>query len=320
MDWQDLLALVETLHVLVGDSEHGMRLDALVLTRTRWASRTKVQDWIRAGSATVDGKTCLKPATRLRLGTNVRVKITKTPRDLLSDTADLLKISWIVDDEAIGIVAKPHGIPVHPAGGNIRRTLLAALYLQDPDRADRTGLWLGHRLDKDTSGLVLVARSKAMRVRLADAFQRRLIRRLYRAEVRGSLRTEDQWHRVDARLTVVQEAKQRTVVDPAGALALTLVRTLEVRAETTLIALEAVTGRTHQLRVHMAHLGHPIVGDPLHDPLARDARRMGLHAHRLWIPQSLIEGDQPTDVTSFIEAFEGAEHAREPGLAPHPTL
>jgi 23S rRNA pseudouridine1911/1915/1917 synthase len=284
VDLPRILALEETVALRVEAPQSGQRLDQALVDLLRFPSRQRVAQWIRGGDVAVDERVERKPARRLRWGQRVRVAVRKTPRDLLAPWDDLLALD-IVHDAGDWLVAdKPAGLLCHPAGGVIKRTLLTAIAAQREGRCEPGGPWLPHRLDRDTSGLVVVALTAAAQQRFVRAFQRNAIRRLYRARVHGVPGAVAGALCIDAPLRVLPAKPSRVVVDPAGRPARTWLRVrrrLEGAAE---VAIEPETGRQHQIRVHLARLGHPIVGDRLYGRPDDAAPRLCLDACALLIP------------------------------------
>jgi 23S rRNA pseudouridine1911/1915/1917 synthase len=263
-----------------------VRLDVALAAWLRFASRHRVAQWIRGGRVLLDATPERKPGRRLQEGQRLRVAVPKTPRDLTADWHDLLDLP-IVHDAGDWIVAdKPAGLQCHPAGGVIKRTLLTAMAKRLAGRCEPGGPWLPHRLDRETSGLVVLALSKAARQRFVRAFQKNAIRRLYRATVHGRLAAGRL--RIDAPLRAVASRPARVVVDPMGRPASTRVRVRCVRSATTEVAIEPITGRQHQIRAHLAHVGHPIVDDPLY--AQPGGERLQLDACALLVPAAVAGG------------------------------
>ncbi len=288
MDIDRLLAAEEEMVLAVDARRAGARLDAALAALMPWTSRRRVAAWIREGRAALDGRTATKPSRRLRLGERATVAVPKTPRDLGAPWGDLLAIPVIHRGPDWIAVAKPAGLACHPAGGVIKRTLIAAIAVAHAGTYASGGPWLPHRLDRDTSGLVVVALARAAQRRFARAFAAGRIRRLYRARVRGAVagdRRELCWP-----LRVLATKPSRVVVAADGLPATTRMRVLTRGVDTTVLEVEPLTGRQHQIRVHLAHAGHPIVGDPLYDGAA-SGPPMLLHAHALEIPADVAGGE-----------------------------
>ncbi len=297
MDVERLLAREERIELRVAPDEQGLRLDRLLANHLPFASRTRIAAWIRAGRARVDGAPVTRAGAQAAAGQSVSLLVEKRPRDTAAGLDDLLALPVLARGEGWLAVEKPAGVPSHPAGVAIKRTLLTALALRFAGEFEPGGPWLPHRLDRETSGLVLVALTRALAARLADAFARGEIRRRYDAVVRGDagLHLPRDGSALDLRFPIARasETPPRFRVDPAGLPAHTRVRLRERGADASAVELEPVTGRQHQLRVHLAQLGHPIANDPLYDPERCAGERMQLHARALELPAGVAGNPDP---------------------------
>ncbi len=292
MDVRRLLEPEEEFELRVQADEQGLRLDRLLANRLPFASRTTIAGWIRAGRARVDGVLATRASAQALVGQRVELTIEKRVRDTHAALDDLLALPVLARGEGWLAVEKPAGVPSHPTGNTIKRTLLTALTLSHAGESEPGGPWLPHRLDRATSGLVLVALTQRAQAALSAAFARGAVRRFYDARVRGdaSARLPRDGSVLDVRLPIARAsvAPPRFRVDPAGVAAHTRVRLLHASAESSALELEPVTGRQHQLRVHLAHLGHAIIGDPTYDPASLSDERMQLHARALELPVGSI--------------------------------
>jgi RluA family pseudouridine synthase len=295
MDVERLLAAEEAFGFVVARTEDGLRLDRLLAARLPFASRTRVAGWIRAGRARVDGAVVARAAAAASAGQRVEVVIEKRPRDAGASIDDLLALPVLARGDGWLAIEKPAGVPSHPAGNDVKRTLLTALALGQASDSQPGGPWLPHRLDRETSGLVLVALRADVQRRLSRAFSSGAVRRLYDARVRGDASRRfaraDESLELRGRLLRCGHRPPRFCVDPAGVSAHTRVRLRSSSGGATELELEPVTGRQHQLRVHLAHLGHPIEGDPLYDSLAEPGARLCLHARALIVPAGVLGPD-----------------------------
>jgi 23S rRNA pseudouridine1911/1915/1917 synthase len=302
-----LLEREEELSLRVEADEHGLRLDRLLANRLPFASRTTIAGWIRAGRARVDGVAATRATAHAQLGQRVELTIEKRLRDTAEPVDDLLALPVLARGEGWLAVEKPAGVPSHPTGNTIKRTLLTALTLAFAHQAEPGGPWLPHRLDRATSGLMLVALTKRAQTQLSAAFARGAVRRFYDACVRGDASGlfPIAGLVLDVRLPIARasHAPPRFRVDPAGVAAHTRIRLLRSEPHASGLELEPLTGRQHQLRVHLAHLGHALVGDPLYDAEALPGERMRLHARALELPAGAVGNATPLQLATEAPSF-----------------
>ncbi len=267
----------------------GRRLDQAVAALLPEFSRSRLRAWIDAGELTVDGREAkprvlLKGGEQLVLDTQLEAAVEAAP--------EAIPLAIVHADEALLVVHKPAGLVVHPGAGNRSGTLQNALLHGYPELALLPRAGLVHRLDKDTSGLLLVARTLASHGALTEALERREIKRTYRAICQGVLIGGGS---VDAPIGRHRRERTKMAVVENGRAARTHYRVLERFRAHTYCELELETGRTHQIRVHMAHIRAPLLGDPTYGgrpklpPSPSDElraalqgfRRQALHASRL---------------------------------------
>jgi 23S rRNA pseudouridine1911/1915/1917 synthase len=264
----------------------GTRLDRWVTDLFPELSRARAQGLIAGGHVRVDGGP-RKPAHRLRAGELVEIEIPPPPPETLVPEAAALTI--VHEDDHVLVLDKPAGLVVHPGAGHSRGTLAAALLAHAPGIAGVGGPrrpGIVHRLDKDTSGLLVVAKTRAAYDSLVDQLARRAVTRAYLAVVHGRVRTDAGI--VDKPIGRHPHDRVKMAVRPAGRgkRAVTRYRVLERFDDLTLIEARLETGRTHQIRVHMASLGHPVAGDPVYGgrrrrPLPVPFEGLALHAAAL---------------------------------------
>jgi 23S rRNA pseudouridine1911/1915/1917 synthase len=305
MDVMQLLADEEEVELRIEPHEAGRRLDAILARRLGFASRTRISGWIRAGRASIGGRLALRPALRPARDARVRLRVPKAPRDGGLPIDDLLRLPVAARGEGWLVVEKPAGVPSHPVGLAVKRTLLTAAALAYTGEADPGGPWLPHRLDRETSGLCVVALRRAALVRFAEGFRSGAIERRYVARVRGHFGGS---LLLDAPLRRISCAPVRFEVGAGGLPARTRVRGPCAGRTWSDVRLEALTGRQHQLRVHLAAAGHPIVGDPAYDPGAVAGERLRLHAAELRIAAEIAGSDGPVVIRSALwpAALEGS--------------
>ena len=275
---------VEQREVPVDARLHGERLDRALALRLSEFSRSYLQQRIESGDVLLDQQPAAKPSARVRLGQRITVTLRPTLQSLAFVPQDL-PIETVYQDEHLRVVHKPAGLVVHPAPGHWQGTLLNGLLALDPAARTLPRAGIVHRLDKDTSGLMVLARTRLAMEALVRMIAAREVSRQYLA-----IRQRD-WagpaeRTVDAAIGRDSTNRLRmAVVDlqrQPGKPARTSFQCLDHNAQACLVRCTLHTGRTHQIRVHMAHLGHPLLGDSLYGGRAgAGLTRQALHACRL---------------------------------------
>lgn len=261
----------------------GVRLDHVLSGLLSQHSRNRLQGWIRDGRVQVDGKTVSEPKHKLRGGEAIRVEVPVDPQASAAAAEDI-PLSIVFEDEALIVIDKPAGLVVHPAAGNWSGTLMNALLHHAPALAGVPRAGIVHRLDKDTSGLLVVAKTLAAQTDLVRQLQARTVKRDYQALARGVV---VRGGTVDAPIGRHPTQRTKMAVVIGGKPARTHYRVVETFASCTLIECSLETGRTHQIRVHLEHIGHPLVGDPVYGrrlnrvPRGPAFARQFLHARKL---------------------------------------
>ena len=252
--------MAQSIHltVCIPESMRGRRLDQALAELVPDYSRSRLQLWIRAGQVTLDAR---RPKTReiVQGGEQVQIDAEITADPAVKPQA--IPLDVIYEDDDVLVINKPAGLVVHPAAGNPVGTLQNALLHHDPALAALPRAGIVHRLDKDTSGLMMVARNLVAHNRLVSALQARAVKREYLAVVNTVLTAGGD---VDAPIGRHPVDRKRMAVVAGGKPALTHYRVVQRFRAHTLIRVQLETGRTHQIRVHMAHVHCPVVGDPVY--------------------------------------------------------
>jgi 23S rRNA pseudouridine1911/1915/1917 synthase len=266
--------------IAVPEAEAGQRLDQVLARLLPQHSRNRLQGWIRDGRVRVDGTPIEDPKRKLRGGERIEVEH-EPPPEVVADTPEDIPLTVIYEDDEILVIDKPAGLVVHPGSGNWGGTLLNGLLHRSDSAKVLPRAGIVHRLDKDTSGLMVVACDEIAQTDLVRQLQARTVKRQYLALVRG--RVERETMTIDAPIGRHPTQRTRMAVVGGAREARTHVRVKERFATTTLVECSLETGRTHQIRVHMAHVGHPLVGDTIYGGGRGEPKfeRQALHAWRL---------------------------------------
>ena len=234
----------------------GSRLDQALAQLFPEYSRARIQTWIKASNVTVDGEVL---RSRDKVQTMQTVTIHATVADQETWQPQSIPLNIVYEDSSLLIINKPPGLVVHPGAGNSANTLVNALLHYAPELAEVPRAGIVHRLDKDTSGLLVVARNLEVHKNLVTQIQERQAKREYRALVMGTIIAGGT---IDEPIGRHPVSRTRMAVTESGKPAVTHYRVLERFRAHTYLKVQLETGRTHQIRVHMAHIHHPIVGDP----------------------------------------------------------
>ncbi len=254
-----------SLQATVPPQKSGARFDQVAAELFPDYSRSNIQGWIRAGDLTLDGRT-VKPNTKLNGGERLVLET-----ELQSEgewEAQDIPLDVVYQDESLIVINKPPKLVVHPAVGNWDGTLLNALLFRFPELRQLPRAGIVHRLDKDTSGLMVVARTLPAQNDLVNQLQARTVSRVYRAlvygEIEESFLSTDGLMHVDAPIGRHPSQRTKMAVTEGGKPARTGYRVIASFDGFSHVELKLETGRTHQIRVHMAHIGYPLVGDPVY--------------------------------------------------------
>lgn len=256
------------------------RLDVLA-AEACGASRSQIAKWIAAGLCRVNGQTAAKPGTAVKAGDTLEIA---EPDAVDPDVRkEDIPIAFLYQDEDIAVVNKPCGMVVHPAGGNETGTLVNALLYALDDLSGIGGVkrpGIVHRLDKDTSGVLLIAKNDAAHLALSAQLKDRTMEKHYLAVVEGAMK-EDRG-RIDRPIARSPRDRKKMAVVEGGRPSQTEWETLEALRGATLLDVHLLTGRTHQIRVHMQSIGHPVAGDSIYGlKHGVNVPRLMLHAHTL---------------------------------------
>lgn len=271
--------------IVVDERGRKQRLDRFLAASERWGSRAQVQRLIESGLVEVDGHVA-KASLVLRSGQTIRVTpaIRQAPETI---EAEDIPLDVLYEDECLLVLNKPAGLVVHPAAGNWRGTLVSALLHRwggaPPEGMDPLRPGLVHRLDKDTSGVMVVAKDAATLAELGRQFRKREVEKRYVALVRG--RMPSQRGVLDSPIGRNPIHRKQMAVRIGGRAAVTKYEVIAAGRDVTYVRLFPKTGRTHQLRVHLAALGHPIIGDAVYGGSRAQKEtiiaRQALHAERI---------------------------------------
>ncbi|MDP6166201.1 MAG: 23S rRNA pseudouridine(1911/1915/1917) synthase RluD [Gammaproteobacteria bacterium] len=293
-----------SLEAIVNDQWSGMRLDQIAALAFPDYSRSRLKTWIQEGDLTVDGKT-LRPRDKLFGGEKLVVDTKIEHQERWQPQA--IDMDIVFEDEHILVLNKPAGLVVHPAAGHQDGTLLNALLHHAPQLNSVPRAGIVHRLDKDTTGLMVVAKTIPAQTELVAQLQERTMGREYEAVAQGVLTGGGL---VEEPIARHSRNRQKMAVAPLGKPATTHYRVLKRYRAHTHLRLKLETGRTHQIRVHMAHIGYPLLGDPLYGgrqrlpkgcdedflDCLRAFRRQALHAKRLELTHPHTQQDMEWEV------------------------
>lgn len=296
----------------------GLRLDQALARLLPQYSRSRLQGWIDEGAVQVDGRQ-LRGRDKVVGGEKVRIEARVEPEGHV--TAEEIPLDVVFEDRALLVINKPAGLVVHPGAGNAAHTLQNALLAFDPKLAVVPRAGIVHRLDKDTSGLLVVARTPEVHTALVAAISEREVERHYIALCMGVMTAGGT---VDEPIGRHRSQRTRMAVRSDGRPAVTHYRVIKRFRAHTLVRAELETGRTHQIRVHLSHIGYPIVGDPDYGGRRRlpagaspelvsaleGFKRQALHAARLKLEHPVSrkemewEAPMPGDIAGLVGILE----------------
>lgn len=309
-------------HVEVGEEELGQRLDNFLIRRCKGVPKSHIYRILRSGEVRVNSKR-VDATYRLCVGDNIRIppiRIAERPQNEVDEAAkERVDLPIIYEDEAMLVIDKPEGIAVH-GGSGVSFGVIEALRRQRPMAKF---LELAHRLDRETSGVLLVGKKRLALTALHDMFREHGAGadKRYLVLVKGRWMNNTQHVKLPLHKYLTEGGERRVSVDPQGKASHTVFRLLARWSEVSLLEAQLKTGRTHQIRVHLAHLGFPILGDEkygdfaLNKALKRDGlKRMALHAWRMAFRHPLTAAELecvaplPDGLASYIAALDAQKH------------
>jgi len=298
----------------------GLRLDQALAKLLPEYSRSRLAQWVRLSRATVNGRSVL-PRQRVWGGEVIDIDPVPDAAAAAHRPEDI-PLDVMFEDDTLLIVNKPAGLVVHPGSGNWQGTLLNALLRRVPGLAGIPRAGIVHRLDKDTSGLLVVAKTFTAQASLVRQLQAHSVKREYLAVAHGRIARDG---RIEAPIGRHPVKRTKMAVVARGRLAVTHYQVLERYAGASLLRCRLETGRTHQIRVHLSAQGHPLVGDPVYGKRNSGISfpRQALHAERLALVHPRTEKtmawqvDPPADMQDLISALRRATKATHPSLITH---
>ena len=300
------------------DELQGLRLDQALARALPQYSRARLQGWIEAGAIQVDGR---RPRAKDKVVGGERVQIEARLEVDAEVAPEVMPLEIVFKDRSLFVINKPPGMVVHPGAGNARHTLQNALLALDPKLAVVPRAGLVHRLDKDTSGLLVVARTPEVHTTLVAALAEREIERHYIALCSGVLTGGGT---IDEPIGRHRSQRIKMAVRSDGRPSVTHYRLMKRFRAHTLLHVQLESGRTHQIRVHLAHIGYPVVGDPVYGGRRRfpagaspalvaeleGFKRQALHAARLKLAHPVTgeevewEAPLPADMAHLVAVLE----------------
>ena len=282
------------------------RADLFITKKFPQFSRSQIQKLINSENITINSNP-IKASTEIINKDNIEITIPINKKNKLQKSKISLEI--IHEQSNLVIINKPKGIVVHPSKGHSNNTVVNALMgmkIEFESNMGETKPWLIHRLDKDTSGLLIVAKNKKEYEYLIELQKERKIKKYYLAVVSGI--PDKKYATIDAPISRNKSHRKKMSINTSGRKSLTTYKVLKSNSKMSLIELELHTGRTHQIRVHMQAIGHPIIGDKLYGKKSTLIDRQLLHAYKLEFKDSKnkkisIENKPDKDMSEFIEIY-----------------
>lgn len=303
---------MEKMEHTILEQQKGDRIDKVISTLDEEWSRTQVQQWIKDGNVLVNGQ---KIKTNYKCSLNDEIEISIPDPELLDVIPEEMDLEVYFEDKDVLVVNKPSGMVVHPAPGHLRGTLVNGLMAHCKDLSGINGVLrpgIVHRIDKDTSGLLMVAKNDMAHEKLVNQLVEKTVTRKYKAIVHGVIPHD--FGTIDAPLGRDTRDRQSMTVVDNGKHAVTHFQVIERFKDFTFVECQLETGRTHQIRVHMKYIGYPLAGDPKYGPKKTlDINGQALHAGVLGFnhprTNEYIEFEAPLPV-EFEEVLEQLRNNR----------
>ncbi len=273
---------METFSFIIEPEDSGERIDTFLGKAIDNVSRSYIQKLIKEGHVKINGQTLKKKNIRLEEEMEVAIEVPEP--EILKVEAEDIPVEIVYEDACLMIVNKPQGMVVHPAPGNYSGTLVNALMFHAENLSSINGVirpGIVHRIDKDTSGVLMIAKDNQAHNSLAGQLKEKTTKRVYVAVVLGKMGSEA--GTISAPIARHPKDRLRMAVVPGGRDAVTHYKVIKAFKNFTLVELRLETGRTHQIRVHMTHIGHPLLGDPVYGKKQSKIKHSGqlLHAKML---------------------------------------
>lgn len=298
---------------VAGAEDAGQRLDNFLLRTLKGVPKSHIYRIVRSGEVRVNSRRA-DCTLRLAEGDEIRIPPVRTATPAATAPVPLRELPLVYEDEHLLVIDKPAGTAVHGGSG----VSFGVIELLRRARPQARFLELAHRLDRETSGLLLVAKKRAALIALHDMLREGQVEKRYLALVRGDFRAAERHVQLPLLKTLLADGQRHVTVDPAGRDAHSVVRRragwVVGGAACTLVEVELLTGRTHQIRVHLAHLGHPLCGDEKYGDFAlnrelqkRGLKRMFLHAAQLVLSHPASgaamrwESPLPADLQQYLD-------------------
>ena len=294
------------LELIIPERMSGTRIDKGISHLLPQYSRGEIQNWLKKGLVRLNRQP-VPPKTKVWAGEHISIK-EDDPEPVIGNQPEDIALNIIYEDSSIIVIDKPPGLVMHPGNGNKTGTLLNGLLHYCPSLSELPRAGIVHRLDKDTSGLVLISKNQIARTSLVEQLQNRLVIKEYLAVVSGKVENSGT---VNAPIGRHRQNRTKMCVTSSGKEAITHYCPVKCHKDWTLVKCGIVTGRTHQIRVHLAHLGHPIQGDSVYGTRKSNVNfpRQALHAHRIQFkhPETLTpvmwQVELPDDINQLLEAL-----------------